>query len=447
MNARVAPIVRRSLVLLRRLRTRGTPLWAIGCSCMIAGLIVAPVIYRLDDRTRWQLLGFGPEGARAVASALSASMLSFVVFAFSILLLVAQAASAQLTPRIMRLVLEQRGAKFTLGALTFAWTYSLATVSRIETRVPQLPVALAIASSVICVALFLYLVQDTVGRMRPISVLMNVGRRTHATIEALYPRPFEPSGPRSTTALDARVTPAAASSCQAISCTARSIRHSGSPATVQGLDLNRLLSIASLSGCRIDVLPQVGDFVATGEELYTIQGAGAFGIDETALRECAILGIERSLEQDPAFGFRIIVDIASRALSPAVNDPTTAVLAIDQLQSLLAHLGSRQLDSGVRCDEDGRVLLCFPSPTWNDFLTLAVTEIRQFGGQSMQVTRRLQALFAALLQSLPHERAAAVREQRMLLVTLLEHGFPCPADRILALRGDAQGLGSPRHLR
>lgn len=425
-----------------RLRARGKPLWAVGSACMLAGLIAAPIIYWLDDRTRWHLLGFGPEGAKAVAAALSASMLSFVVFAFSILLLVAQAVSTQLTPRIMSLVLDHRGAKVTLGALTFAWTYSLAAASRIETRVPQLPVALTILASVICVALFLHLVQDTVARMRPVSILTHVGRETRAVIAALYPHPFERDGAGSTATVD--VYTAAPDAIPAKRQSARSIRHVGAAGTVQGLDLGRLIAIACESGCRIDVLPRVGDFLAIDDELLTIKGPGAFDVNETVLRECVILGVERSLAQDPAFGFRIIVDIASRALSPAVNDPTTAVLAIDQLQFLLGYLGTRQLDCGTRCDSGGRVLLRFASPSWSDFVILALTEIRQFGGQSVQVMRRLQALFAALLQTLPDERAATVREQQALLVASLPQTLTCASDRTLALDGDAQGLGSPR---
>src|SRR4029077_7268164 len=81
---------------------------------------------------------------------------------------------------------------------------------------------------------------------------------------------------------------------------------------------------------------------------------------------------ERTLEQDPAFAFRIIVDIASKALSPAINDPTTAVLALDQLHHLLRNVGSRQLDDGRVCDAAGRLRLAYRTPDWEDYVYLAV---------------------------------------------------------------------------
>ena len=84
----------------------------------------------------------------------------------------------------------------------------------------------------------------------------------------------------------------------------------------------------------IELAPQVGDFVGVGEPLFFLHG-GAAAIDEHTLRACIVFGSERTMEQDPLFAFRILVDIAIKALSAAINDPTTAVLAIDQLHRLL----------------------------------------------------------------------------------------------------------------
>ena len=102
------------------------------------------------------------------------------------------------------------------------------------------------------------------------------------------------------------------------------------------------------------------------------------------------------MEQDPAFAFRIIVDIASKGLSPAINDPTTAVLAIDQIHHLLRSVGGRHLDEGLAHDRSGSLRLVYRTPDWEDFVYLAVTEIRQFGGTSIQVARRLRAMLENL---------------------------------------------------
>jgi uncharacterized membrane protein len=147
------------------------------------------------------------------------------------------------------------------------------------------------------------------------------------------------------------------------------------------------------------------------------------------------------LEQDPAFAFRIIVDIASKGLSPAVNDPTTAVLAVDQIHHLLRNVGSRRLDDGWACDAAGRVRLVYRTPDWGDFVQLAVTEIRQFGGTSIQIARRLWAMLENLIQTLPPERALLLREELALLRRSAERCFADPEDRAMAEVSDFPGVG------
>ena len=186
----------------------------------------------------------------------------------------------------------------------------------------------------------------------------------------------------------------------------------------------------------------VGDFLATGEDMCRVYGDATEAVDATVLRRYVSLGSERTLTQDPIFGFRIIVDIAAKALSPAINDPTTAVLAIDQLHHLLHLLGQKQLDTGIFRDSAGNVRLVSRTPDWDDFVTLAATEIRLYAGQSPQVTRRLQAMFERLLQSVPPQRAGKIREQMAMLRQTIEATFADPHDRALAICADLQGFGS-----
>jgi uncharacterized membrane protein len=150
---------------------------------------------------------------------------------------------------------------------------------------------------------------------------------------------------------------------------------------------------------------------------------------------------ERTLEQAPGFAFRLVVDIASRALSPAINDPTTAVLAIDQIHRLLRHVGSRQLDSGMICDSEGKLRLIVPAPRWEDFVCLAVSEIRLFGAKSLQVPRRLQAMLEHLIEVLPSPRAPALRQELALLHKAVDREYPEAEDRQRAETSDRQGLG------
>jgi uncharacterized membrane protein len=160
------------------------------------------------------------------------------------------------------------------------------------------------------------------------------------------------------------------------------------------------------------------------------------------LRGGVAIGPERTMEQDPRFAFRIIVDIANKALSPAINDPTTAVLALDQIHRLLMYVGKRRLDAGQTRDAHGRLRLCYGTPDWTGFVSLAVTEIRHYGASNMQVARRLQAMLAHLLDVMPEARKAVLQQELSLLQRAIQRSFPDDEDRARAQVGDFQGIGS-----
>jgi uncharacterized membrane protein len=180
--------------------------------------------------------------------------------------------------------------------------------------------------------------------------------------------------------------------------------------------------------------------VDQGDELFRVYG-GARPIDPAALRGCVAIGDERTLEQDPRFAFRILVDIAIRALSPAVNDPTTAVLALDNLDSLLLQIGRRRLDEGLVRDPDGKPRLVYGTPDWPDYVILAVTEIRHYGAGSVQIDRRLRAMLEHLIRELPEPRRPALAAELALLGSAVERGFRDEEDRKRAAVGDYQGVG------
>src|SRR5262249_11935890 len=141
------------------------------------------------------------------------------------------------------------------------------------------------------------------------------------------------------------------------------------------------------------------------------------------------------------FPFRIMVDIASKALSPAINDPTTAVLALDQIHHLLRIVGQRNLDTGHVRDAAGRLRLLYRTPDWEDFVRLAVTEIRQYGAESIQIARRLRAMLDNLVQTLPKSRAPLLNQELEILHRFAERFFTEPEDRALAEVSDFQGVG------
>ncbi|HLN31358.1 MAG TPA: DUF2254 domain-containing protein [Gemmataceae bacterium] len=409
-------------------RSSRSSLWLLPVLAIGLVLVVAPFLRWLDRQTGWSWFNFTPDGARAVLGAFTSSMLTLVVFVVSSLLIVVQLASAQLTPRIIATAFANRRLQWVLGIFTFAYAYTIAASGRIEDTTPQLPVAFAIFCNLLCIAIFFWFGQWLGFSLRPIAVLQGVADEGRAVVESVYPEPFDPAEeqPGWSPAPEAEVVV---------------VEHTGSSGVVLAFSQRDLTMIAGHADVVLELVPQVGDFVARGDPLFHVRTGGR-PVDACALRACVAIGPERTMEQDPRFAFRIMVDIANKALSPAINDPTTAVLALDQIHRLLMYVGQRRLDAGAARDAQGRLRLCYGTPDWIDFVSLGITEIRLFGGSSMQVARRLQAMIEHLLRVLPEARKAALEQELSLLQRAIQRIFPDEEDRACAQVGDLQGLGS-----
>jgi uncharacterized membrane protein len=395
---------------------------------MLAALIAAPLTRHWNSSIEVRLLGFGLVGARAILGMAAASMLSFVVFFFSVMLLTVQIASAGLSPRIIARPFQSRVLKACLGLFVFTFMYGTAVLGRLEDRVLEIPVFISVVLTIVSIGAFLFVVEFVGKQLRPATVVANVAREGLQVIRAVYPLPWSGPAPSPTNALPQKVS-------------SRSIPLRGAPGVVIAFHLDRLFRLAVRHDCIIELVPQVGDFVAAGAPLFRIY-AGGGRMKSRQLRNAILLGRERTLEQDPAFAFRIIVDIGEKALSAAINDPTTGVIAIDQIQSLLLEVGQRDLSTGTVLDRDGKLRLVYRTPNWEDFVSLAVSEIRQYGGGSVQVVRRLRSMLVSLMGVLPPPRIPALEEQLELLSAAIERSFSDPRDRIRAAVPDSQGLGA-----
>ena len=417
----------------RRLRSfLRSSLWVVPAVSTVAAVLSVPLLRILDRILNFGLLEYTSEGARALAGIISAAMLSFVVFFFSVLLLTVQLASSTLSPRIISRPFRSRSLKLSLGLFVFTFIYSMAVVARgTERNLGQLVTAMVIVLTIISICVFLYVVEHVSKQLRPVTVMADIALEGLEVIKAVYPRTLEHG------------TPEAGSIDLPLGTTSRAILHTGKSGVVLALDIDGLVDIAIRGACTIEVVPQVGDFVAKQDPVFRQYGGGTT-ISSAELLKHITLDRERTLEQDPAFAFRIIVDIASKALSPAINDPTTAVLALDQIHSLLREVGLRRLDTGLVHDSMGQLRLIYHTPDWEDFVGLAVTEIRQFGRNSIQVVRRMRAMLDSLIPLLPPHRSAALGRELDLLDSAADEAFATPEDRKLAGFPDFQGLGGHR---
>src|SRR6185295_16771164 len=151
-----------------------------------------------------------------------------------------------------------------------------------------------------------------------------------------------------------------------------------------------------------------------------------------AVRSAVALGPERTLEQDPMFAFRILADIGLKALSPAINDPTTGVLALDQIHRLLRTVGKRRLRGEEITDGSGHVRVIYRTPNWEDYVQVSCREIRTCGAGNVQIARRLRAMLINLVTALPEHRRPALDREMALLDRMLEELYPFPEDLALA---------------
>ena len=218
------------------------------------------------------------------------------------------------------------------------------------------------------------------------------------------------------------------------------VEHRGTSGIVLAANLKALISLAQRADGVIEFVPRIGDFVAVGEPLFRLYGAAA-QIEDNILRAQVALGPERTIEQDSTFAFRVIIDIGIKALSPAINDPTTAVLAIDQIHRLLRQAGQRQLHGDMYYDSNAVLRLVFHTPNWEEFVELALSEIRLYGAGNFQIARRLRAMIVNLSENLPEARQPALRRELDLLDLTLQTAYKFPEDLALARQPDSQGLG------
>lgn len=401
-------------------------IWVLPALSIPAALLCVALVVRIDRAYGWQM-NISPDTARSIMSTVAGSMFTLVVLVSSTVLVAVQLAAAQLTPRIIALIYRNPFRKLALALFIFTFTFSVAALVRIEDRVPLVTAHLAAYGFLLNLALFLLFIDGMGKTLRPISAFRSVGLAAREIIHTVYPSPLKEGDP----------TPEEIE-----------MRLNGHPRMVRSIDdgavlgfhRKGLMALAVKSNCVIELMPEVGDFIAAGDPLFRIYEGGS-DLSDGALQDLVAIGHERTLEQDPLFAFRIIVDIANKALSPAVNDPTTAVLAIDQIHHLLRDIGNRYLAEGYERDATGKLRLIYRTPNWEDFVRLGTTEIRQYGGESIQVQRRLRAMLENLIDTLPERRAPVLYKELALLTTSSKRSFPDLDDQNLAEAADLQGIG------
>ena len=374
--------------------------------------------------------------ALALLSAIASGMLPLTGLVFSLAFVMVQFSATAYSPRLVSWFAGSAMMSHSLGVFTATFLYALAAIVWVDRggtgKVPPLTLFVAIALLLVSVVFFVLLVEK-LAMLQISRVLAYAGDQARAVIDRDYALLDPASG----------VPADSAARSQELPPVSQVLVHHGGPAVIQAIDVKPLVALAAREGVVVEVAGAVGDTLIDGMPLVSVHGGGR-PLGERGLRRLVKLGAERTFEQDPKYAVRLLVDIAIRALSPAVNDPTTAVQALDQLEDLLLRLGRRNLAAGRACDASGRLRLVFPVPSWDDFLVLAFDEIRYYGASSIQVMRRMRALLLDLMASVPPERLAALERYLERVDNGIRSTFEEGADRKDALERDRQGLGLSR---
>lgn len=372
--------------------------------------------------------------AVAALSALSSGMLAFTGFVTAVVLLVIQYGSSQFSPRFVAWFRRDPTLKFALSGFSATFVFALVSTAEIgrgnAAFVPSRTLIAALILLVQSIAMFLLLIDRTSNGLRVAYGLQNVNSEARRAFDAAYPATAPAStGEQETAPLLRGLTPV------------QTVRQGRVGSVVVALDRSGLARIATEGDAVIELVPALGDYVPAAGSLLNVYGPRP--LPERRLRRGVVLGDERAIDDDPAFALRLLADVAIKALSPAVNDPTTAVQSLDRIEDLLRYAASRHLAAGSISDSHGKVRFVYPTPTWEDLVELALDEIRAFGAGQYQVARRLRALLDDLIADLPENRRRPLAEQRRLLDDAVASAIT-QNQRADALVPDRQGIGMSR---
>lgn len=360
-------------------------------------------------------------------------MLALTGIVFALMFVMVQFSATAYSPRLVLWIARDRVTWHALGVFTSTFLYSISAIAWLDrnesSRVPFLSAWLVVVLLLLSVGMFIALI-DRISLLQINNMLNFTGDRGRSIIERVYPpveSPIATAQPEDFLNLPLTQT----------------LTYTGRPQVIQAVNVSALVTLSSATAGIVEVVSCVGDTIVYGTQLLHVYG-GRRPIEERLLRKAFQLGRQRTFEQDPQYAIRLLVDIAIKALSPAINDPTTAVQALDQIEDLILHLGRKRLEISAFRDHERALRVVLPSPSWDDFLALAFDEIRFCGAESVQVMRRMKAMIDELILTLPLERHCSLLHHQDRLDATIAKSFEDVEERREASIGDRQGLGATR---
>ncbi len=407
-------------------------LWFVPVLCVLAGAALSFGTIALDRYFGYeaipQSLVGGPDAAAEILATVAVSMVSLTALVLTITMVVVQLAMGQFSPRIVQRILRDKPSQLAIGLFVATFVHAILAVREVTNNgdgtgnVPGIAVVTAFVLVLMSIAVLVVYVHHIGQALRVSALIELVGKETRSLLDRKYPDRGSPSEPEN--------------------AGTASVVESSRSGVVTGIGFDQLVDEAQRADCQLELVPALGEFVPAGAPLFRVEG-DPMGLDQDRLRDALVISLEPTLDEDVAYGVRLLVDIAERSLADSpFQDPTTAVQAIDRLHDILRQLARRPFPDGLHRDAAGNARLTVRTMSWEAYVHLAFDEIRMAGAGSPQVSRRLKAALEDLRSIAAPERAAILDEQLDLLATATETAMDDQRDVELALHEDREGIGA-----
>lgn len=391
-------------------------LWLLPSILVVLAVLVSSLLLWLDavyyDAIRqalpWLFSGTA-DAARGLLSTIATSVITVVSIAFSLTMVALQQVASQYSPRVLRTFTSDRGNQFVLGMYVATFTYALLVLRSVRTAdeggaafVPTLSITAGLLFTLICLGLFIYYIHKVAQSLQVITIINRIHNDLVKQIDTLFPQ-------KTGKAVDVKTVTVQTLKQNKKSYFVKAVM----TGFVRKIDEQSLAHLHAKNLQWIAIKPQIGSFVTKGDIIAELNRA-----DEEnqtlfkAIQNTVVLDKQRSAEQDPLFSIQQLSDIALKAISPGINDPTTAEHCLFYLGDALARLGAREFPPNIQTFENNAIKLILNRPLWEEYVEHSFGQIRREADDEVHVTTTLLKVFHMLaIHIAPSNRTTPIKNQ------------------------------------
>jgi uncharacterized membrane protein len=415
-----------------------TTLWLVPVGCVIAAVLLFLVSYNLDEAAYkgeislpWWIRTGGADAGRQVLIGIAAAVITVTTVVFSITILALTLASQQFGPRMLRTFIRDIGTQVTLGVFVGSFVYAVLALGSITNTgphgsfVPHIGITVSEALMFVDVAVLIYFIHHIAVTIQLPEVIARIASDLGQAIDESFPDPVD----------NGRLVTSDPGHGPSVAVLSKLLEEEGLtvPATRSGylqfVGYGQLTAIAENTDTVIRLAHRAGHFVVAGRPLAVVWPAARANAVVSALSKAHITGPQRTLAQDPVFPIDQLVEIAIRALSPAVNDTFTALTCIDWLSEGLCRISGRQLAEGVYRDRHGEICLIETDPSYARMVNRAFDKVRQCaGGMPAVLIRLMDSLSNVTEYTASAKQREVLRRQADMIMRVADDTVSDPQD-------------------